>query len=60
MVLQSVLEPVLFASESDQDSGRPAMPGDENFAELCQTQNSGEVVFHLGEGELMQRGSRVR
>jgi hypothetical protein len=40
MMLQSVVEPVVFALEADQHASRFPVPGDEDFFGLCQAQES--------------------
>lgn len=59
MMLQSIVEPIILALESDQHSGRLAMAGDENLLGLCQAEESRKIVLNLRQSRLAQWASRA-
>ena len=59
MMLESVLEPVVLGAKPDQDTGRLAMPRDDDLAVLGQSQVSRQVILHLGQRDLTAREFRA-
>src|SRR5438477_12873781 len=47
VMLQLVIEPIVFRRETDQDSRRLAVPGDDDLFARCQTKRPGKIVFDL-------------
>jgi hypothetical protein len=60
MVLQSIVEPVVFAFEADQHTSGLTVPRDENLLGFGQAQESREIVLDLSERHLAHRTSRAR
>ena len=59
MMLQSIVEPVVLALESDKHSSRFAMAGDENLLGLCQAEESRKIVLNLRESRPAHWASRA-
>jgi hypothetical protein len=60
VVLQPVVEPVVFCSESDQDARRLSVPRDDDLLSLGQAQESRQVILDLSQRRLAYRPSRGR
>ncbi len=49
MVLESVVEPIVFGLEADDDARRSPMTGDHDLFRRGETEVSGEIIFRLGQ-----------
>lgn len=60
MMLQAIVEPIALGFESDQNSGRLSMLGDQDLLGFCQAQESRQIVLDLSQGHLAYRALRGR
>jgi hypothetical protein len=60
MMLQSVVEPVPLALESDKHPRGLAMTGDENLLGLCQAEESRKTTLNSRQSRLAHWASRAR
>ena len=60
MVLESVVEPIVFGLEADNDAGRSPVPGDHNFFGGRQAEVPGEIIFRLRQSHAPGRAYRRR
>src|SRR4051812_43384023 len=56
VILQPVIEPVVFRGEPDQHAGGLAMTRDDDVAFLGFAQEMREVVLHLGQRDFLHAG----
>jgi len=56
VMLESILEPVLFRCEPDQDAGRPTMAGYDDLLAGRELEVSRKIILHLRQGHAARLG----
>ena len=59
MVFETIIEPVLFRLETDQDASRPSVSRDEDLLRLGEAQEAREIVLDLSECDLADPAPRA-
>src|SRR5262249_41943529 len=56
VMLQAVVEPVLFRFEADQNTRTLSMRRDDDLVGLCLTKIAGQIIFDFGERNFLPSG----
>ena len=59
MMLEAIIEPVVFIPEADQHPGRLPVPRDDDLAIGCHAKKARQVVFHGGQRDFTAGWSRA-